>query len=154
MLKKKVIQIGCRMIKHIILSCSLLAVLIGCLYWRSDGLITGVGRNGEKIYSNSLQSSGGDDGSLMAMGFLSFGMSLIASVLAYAGALSTKKLMALYSVNIIVLIFIAFLVSLDVSIVDSITHGDVLLLAGFLVVMVPFLFFSKMRQALPSGPAA
>lgn len=142
------------MIKQIVLSCSLLAVLVGCLYWRSDGLITGIDRNGEKSYSNFLQSSGGDDGSIMAMGFLSFGISLIASVLAYARVLSAKKLRAVYSANFIALLFIAFLVNLDVSIFDSIKHGDVLLLAGFLVAVIPVLFFGKPRQAPVPGPGA
>jgi hypothetical protein len=75
----------------------------------------------------------------MAMGFLSFGISLIASVLAYAGVLSTKKLRAVYSVNVIILLLIVFLVNLDVSIFDSIKNGDVLLLGGFLVTLIPIL---------------
>ena len=141
-------------IKHIILSCSLIAIAVGYFYNQSDGLIIGVDHDRGKIYSNALQSSGGDDGSIMAIGFLSFGLSVIASLLAHTNVLSIKKLSAVYFVNFLVLLFIAFLVNLDVSVFDSIKYGDFLLLAGFLVTVIPFLFIVRLLKASDSGREA
>ncbi len=141
-------------IKDIILLCSLLAIAIGHFYNQSDGLIIGVNHDRGKIYSNSLQSSGGDDGSIMAMGFLSFGLSVIASTLTYARVISIKKLSIIYFVNFLILLFFAFLVNLDVSVFDSIKYGDLLLLSGFLITVIPFFFIVRLHKASDSGPEA
>ena len=130
------------MIKHIILLCSTISIIIGYIYEESGGLIVFINENGMKIYAKDYYlSSGSDDSFIMGTAFMSFILSFTFAILSYFKLISNKTLKITYIANFIFLLFSAYLVNLDVSIIDSLLLGDFQLLFAFLVVMVPFFFF-------------
>jgi hypothetical protein len=130
------------MIKYLILSCSIIALVVGYIYLNSEGLIVSIEENGAINYSNTFyKSSGSDEGFNLAIGFMTFILSAIFSISNTFNLVSEKTLKITYSINYIVFISILFLVSLDVSVVNSIKLGDSTLLFGLLITTVPFIFF-------------
>ena len=117
---------------------SLILILIGYYYQYSEGLIISIS-SGEKIYSNTLMSSGGNSSFLMSIGLMSFIITFIASSLSFLKVVSTKVLGWTYSINFLILSFITFLVNLDVSVYRSIKYGDYVLLSGFIVSIIPLI---------------
>jgi len=131
------------MLKGIVLACSLALVVLGQVYSRSEGLIVDVSPSGQPIRSSDIQGSGSSDGFLVGAGFGTFVLSAGAAFLALLGTLPGSWLKRIYGANVAFLAFIAFLVNLDTSIVQSIRLGDHLLLAGFLAAIAPLLFFRR-----------
>ena len=127
--------------KYITAISSLIVFVIGYFYFHSDGLILEVS-NGTKIYSNSLMSSGSDDGFIMSIGLMSFIFTIIASVFSFFKVISSKILGWVYLFNLLFLAFITFLVNLDVSVYRSIKYGDYVLLSGFIVSIIPLILFT------------
>ena len=127
--------------KYITAISSLIVFVIGYFYFHSDGLILEVS-NGTKIYSNSLMSSGSDDGFIMSIGLMSFIFTIIASVFSFFKVISSKVLGWVYLFNLLFLAFITFLVNLDVSVYRSIKYGDYVLLSGFIVSIIPLILFT------------
>lgn len=127
--------------KYITAISSLIVFVIGYFYFHSDGLILEVS-NGTKIYSNSLMSSGSDDGFIMSIGLMSFIFTIIASVFSFFKVISSKVLGWVYLFNLLFLAFITFLVNLDVSVYRSIKYGDYVLLSGFILSIIPLIFFT------------
>ena len=127
--------------KYITAISSLIVFVIGYFYFHSDGLILEVS-NGTKIYSNSLMSSGSDDGFIMSIGLMSFIFTIIASVFSFFKVISSKILGWVYLFNLLFLAFITFLVNLDVSVYRSIKYGDYVLLSGFILSIIPLILFT------------
>ncbi len=121
---------------------SLIVAVVGYKYLHSDGLIISVDY-GTKVYSNSLQSSGGNDGFLVSLGFISFAFSFILSLVAQLKKISDKNAKLFYMLNFAFFLLIIFLVNLDVSVVKSIVFGDYLLLFGFTIAILPIAMFVK-----------
>jgi hypothetical protein len=124
----------------LITACSLIVVLVGYFYSRSEGLIISVDANGATVYSNSLQSSGGNDGYLMTLGLFSFCMTFVPSLFALLKKISERRLKIIYLVNLSILLFDIYLVNLDTSVIDSIKFGDISLLVGFTFSILPLMF--------------
>lgn len=127
--------------KYITAISSLIVFVIGYFYFHLDGLILEVS-NGTKVYSNSLMSSGSDDGFIMSIGLMSFIFTIIASVFSFFKVISSKVLGWVYLFNLLFLAFITFLVNLDVSVYRSIKYGDYVLLSGFIVSIIPLILFT------------
>lgn len=130
------------MSKYITGISSLIAVVVGYKYLHSEGLIISTDY-GTYFYSNALQSSGGNDGFLVSLGFMSFVFSFMFSLAAQLKKVSNQKVKFLYLINFSFFLFIIFLVNLDVSIARSIALGDYLLFFGFIVVILPIAMFVK-----------
>ena len=130
------------MSKHIIAIASLIVVVIGNYYYHSEGLVISI-ENGERMYSNSLMSSGGDDGFIISISLMFFVCTFVTSLFSYNKLVSERVLAGIYSANLLFLVFSAFLVNLDVSIYDSMKYGDFLLLSGFLASIVPLVHVAK-----------
>lgn len=124
----------------LITACSLIVILVGYFYSRSEGLIISVDVSGEKVFSNSLQSSGSNDGYLMALGFFSFCITFISSLLALIKKISARSLKIIYLINLSILLFDVYLVNLDVSVIDSIKFGDISLVLGLSSSILPLIF--------------
>ena len=121
---------------------SLAAVVIGGVYSEQRGLILGVTAAGEAIYSSSLQSSGADDAFLVRIAFASFIISAAGSLLAYWRARAADALKWVYGANVAFLVFVMWLVNLDVPVFRSVRHGDHLLAAGWVIVAIPLLLLA------------
>lgn len=138
------------MFRAITLLCSLTAVVIGGVYSEQRGLVIDVTAAGEAIYSSSLQSSGADDAFLVRIGFASFIVSAAGSLLAYWRARAAGALKWVYGANVAFLVFVMWLVNLDVPVFRSVRHGDHLLAAGWVIVAIPFLLLSRRAWRDPS----
>src|SRR3990172_7144136 len=124
----------------LITTCSLIVILVGYAYSRSDGLIISVDINGAKVFSNSLQSSGSNDGYLLTIGLFSFCMTFVSSLFALLKKISERSLIIIYLINFSILLFDIYLVNLDVSVIDSIKFGDISLLVGLVSSALPLVF--------------
>lgn len=134
--------------KYLTAISSLIIFIIGFSYLKSDGLILEIS-NGNKIYSNSLMSSGSNDSFLMSIGFMSFIVTFIISILSFLKVVSTKALGWAYSINFVILVFITFLVNMDVSVYSSIKYGDYVLMSGFIISIIPFILLALLPKQKP-----
>jgi hypothetical protein len=143
-------------LRGLILIVSAAVAAIGVAYSEARGLILDVLPSGERIYSSALQSSGGDDAFLVRVAFWSFSVSAGTALLAGRARGATRALRGVYLANVVVLLFVLWLVNLDVSVLHSIRSGDHLLLAGLLLAAcpLPFLWRSPRRGPLDATPSA
>ena len=118
-----------------------------CAYIHSalGGLILGYHKDGSIWYSNELKSSGGDDSSLLLIGFYSFFISLVI----YACSKNTKKYP--YYLNLFFVYIVMALVNLDVFLINSIKHGDHVLAILILLIHIPAFYqlvssFNELRK--------
>ncbi len=123
------------MFRVVAIGVSILVLLFAYAHFALGGLIIGLHKDGSVWYSNELVSSGSDESSILTMlGFGSFLLSLIFYSVRRTG---TKWF---YFINLGWLYFILWLVNLDVSILNSINHGDVVLAILIIVVHIPVIY--------------
>src|SRR6266540_3363760 len=107
---------------RIITICAILTCLIGWNQRGREGFILGIDDHGLPYYP---MSSGNNDGFILAIGFMSFIITVVYSLGEYSFTRNPKRVNAVYWFNLFFLAICVFLVELDSSIIHSALYGDI-----------------------------
>lgn len=124
----------------IALAASAAATGVGIAYPEGRGLILDALPSGELLFSSALQSSGSNDAFILRIGFVAFSASAVIGVAAFWQRWAASALKWVHLANVAFLLFVLWLVNLDVSVVRSIRLGDAHLLVGILLGACPLPF--------------
>lgn len=119
------------------LAASAAAAGIGIAYPEARGLILDALPSRELVSSSALQSSGSNDAFIVRIGFVAFSASAVIGLAAFWHRWAASALKWVHLANVALLLFVLWLVNLDVSVVRSIRLGDAHLLGGILLGACP-----------------
>lgn len=116
--------------------CALLAMLVGLHVHGSDGIAMHALPDGSLLYS---LSAGNEDAQLLGGGLVGFGLTVFTAALDGLIGRWSALLWLAYGLNLALLAAVVVLVSLDNSLLDAASLGDVWPLAGVVVALLPLL---------------